>query len=233
MKILLLGGTSEARALAPQLLSEGHQVISSLAGRVDSPLLPDGEVRIGGFGGVSGLASYLRQNQIELVIDATHPFAEQISANAVLACEQTKTQLVRRQRPSWIQRPDSTNWTWVSDHDEAFRACLASGAKSILLTVGRQPLPHYLDLDAEKVIARVADLGRVSGLPTHWKVIEDRGPFTIEKELKLFSDKQIKLLVTKDSGSAKTAAKLDAAAKLGVQVIMVARSILPDLARPN
>ena len=115
MTILILGGTAEARQLAAALVADGLDVISSLAGRVNSPSLPPGRVRVGGFGGADGLAEYLRGHQVSAVVDATHPFAATISVNALQAANRTSTPLVRLERPGWRGHPRAGSWTWVAN----------------------------------------------------------------------------------------------------------------------
>ena len=119
MSVLVLGGTAEARALAERLVAEGVEVLTSLAGRVVRPRLPVGEVRIGGFGGVEGLAHHLRSTVPQVVVDATHPFAAQISRHAATACAGVGIPLLRLQRPGWSADPLADTWAWVGSHDDA------------------------------------------------------------------------------------------------------------------
>src|SRR3546814_11567352 len=119
MRVLILGGTGEARALAKLLEDAGIDFLSTLAGRVARPRLPVGEVRIGGFGGVPGLRSFLREQGFDAVVDATHPFAAGMSRNAVEACAAETVPLIRLQRPGWATAPGAPAWHWVAPPDEA------------------------------------------------------------------------------------------------------------------
>ena len=222
VKTLILGGTKEGRDLAELLVADGHEVITSLAGRVRRPARIAGEVRVGGFGGANGLAAWLVGNGIDRVVDATHPFAEQISTNAVAACRSTGTPLLRISRPSWASHPLADTWTWVASHDEASRE--AAGYEKVLLTVGKQSLDHYRNLP--DVAARMVELPE-EPLPGSWRPLLERGPFTVDSEKELLRNLGVDVLVTKDSGGSLTEAKLTAAADLGVRVIMVRRAPVP------
>lgn len=222
-RVLILGGTGEARELAGQLFASGHAVTSSLAGRTHAPILPPGAVRIGGFGGVDGLTTYLNANQIDLVVDATHPFAAQISTNAVHAAAAACVPLVRIERPQW-KRPEGAAWVEVADMSEAANG-LPRGAR-VLLTIGRQELSPFLAQTDRVFVARMIEVP--PDLPHHWTIIADRGPFTVPDETALLARHAITHLVSKNSGGALAAAKLEAAANLSIPVIMVARPILPD-----
>lgn len=218
MLVLLLGGTRDATEIAAQLrLLPDTKVIYSVAGRTTQAA---GD-RVGGFGGSAGLREYLVANRVDVVVDATHPFAERMSTNAALACADSGVGLVRFLRPGWRTHPDAKSWVWVSSHDEAAQAAADGGR--VLLTVGRQPLPHYFSLS--HVIARVAENdGRP--VPAGWQILASRGPFSLADERQLLADNDIKVLVSKDSGGV-TSTKLDAARELGVNVIMVARPPTP------
>ncbi|MGC3993089.1 MAG: cobalt-precorrin-6A reductase [Propionicimonas sp.] len=220
MSVLLLGGTAEARELAAALVAAGIAVTTSLAGDVAEPRLPDGEVRVGGFGGAEGLARYLREHDISAVVDATHPFAARISANAAQACATTGVPLLRLERPGWSQRPDASGWHWVDCLDDARTAAEALGNR-VFLAVGRQELGTFAGWADRYVLARVVDAPDIE-VPGTWEVLRARGPFRLADELDLLASRAIDVLVTKDSGGA-TDAKLDAAAQLGVRVVAVRR----------
>lgn len=225
-RVLILGGTAEARALAYELVARGCVVVSSLAGRVRDPALPVGEVRIGGFStaeldGVAGLATYLVEHDIAAVVDATHPFAATISANAAAACARTGTPLIRLQRPGWRTHPEADRWLWVDSVNDAVEAGAAYARP--FLTTGRQSLSAFAAGWADKdVTARVVDPPEFA-LPSRWRLIRSRGPYAYADEYALMRAAGTDLLVTKDSGGTHTAAKLDAARDLGIQVLVIAR----------
>lgn len=223
--VLILGGTAEARVLAAALHKDGRPVITSLAGRVRHPTLPAGEVLIGGFStqeadGIDGLAGYVTEQRIAAVVDATHPFATTISANAAAATQRTGTPLVRLERPGWRAHPDADRWTWVPSIEEA--AHTRATAHRPFLTTGRQSLSTFLAWADTEVTVRVVDPPDVT-LPARWRLIRSRGPYAYADERALMVGHRTDLLVTKDSGGSHTAAKLDAARDLGVRVVVIAR----------
>ena len=220
MTVLILGGTAEARDLAASLATAGQDVISSLAGRVRDPALPAGRLRIGGFGGVDGLSGYLRTNAVSAIVDATHPFAAQITSNAAAAAKHTGTPLLRLERPGWADHPRAGTWTWVSD----FEAARVAGERSSrpFLTIGRQSLQTFLPWAERPVTARVVDAPDFI-LPASWRLLTSRGPYPYASEQQTLLDYAIDLLITKDSGGTHTSAKLDAAGDLGVGVVIIAR----------
>ena len=225
MSVLLLGGTAEARQLAELLMDEGVPAVTSLAGDVADLRLPPGAVRIGGFGGAAGMAAYLREQNVRVVVDATHPFAAQITANAAAACREVGVPLLRLSRPSWAERPDADSWHWVDSLAEAKKVA-ESSSERVFLAIGRQNLAEFAEWTDRYVLARVVDLPDFE-VPSSWEVLRARGPFALTDELELLRDRRIDLLVTKDSGGA-TDAKLDAAAELEVTVVVVRRPSPPE-----
>lgn len=221
MRVLILGGTSEARALAAELDSGGWDVMSSLAGRVARPRLPAGAVRIGGFGGVEGLAAYLESGNVAACVDATHPFAVMMSSHAVQACSLVGVPLIRFVRPGWGDSADATGWHWVTSFSQAREAAESLGDRPFV-TTGRQTLAAFSAWSDREVLVRVVE-PLDGGLPASWKVVLDRGPYEQRAEEELLSRHAIDVLLTKDSGGSYTRAKLDAARELGVPVVIVAR----------
>jgi precorrin-6A/cobalt-precorrin-6A reductase len=225
--ILVLGGTAEARELAGALDAAGVRVTSSLAGRVSRPRLPAGTVRVGGFGGPDALARWLGDRGVVAVIDATHPFAERISASAAIACPRAGVPLLRLQRPGWSEGPGD-DWHWVDDLDAAARAIPALGER-VLLTTGRQGLRAFAGVRDAWLLVRCVEQPDPP-LPPRHRLLLERGPYTLDGELALLDEHRIELVVTKDSGGAHTEAKLEAARRRGLPVIVVRRPPRPNVA---
>nr|BFD94651.1 cobalt-precorrin-6A reductase [Kitasatospora sp. Xyl93] len=223
--VLVLGGTTEGRALAAELVPAGHRVTSSLAGRVARPRLPAGEVRIGGFGGPAGLADWLRAEDVDAVVDATHPFAAGISRNAALAAADTGVPLLVLRRPGFT-RVDGDRWLPVPSLAAAADLVPRHGER-VFLTTGRQSVAAFAHLDGVHFVARSVDPPEPP-LPPSFEVLLDRGPFTVEGEEALLRRHRIDVVVTKDSGGAATAAKLTAARELRLPVIIVERPPVPE-----
>ncbi|MFF4172000.1 cobalt-precorrin-6A reductase [Streptomyces sp. NPDC001744] len=223
MHVLVLGGTTEARALAG-LLHPRVRVTSSLAGRVARPRLPEGEVRIGGFGGAEGLAAWLREHAVDAVIDATHPFAERISFHAARAAASTHVPLLALRRPGWVPE-EGDDWRDVGSLDEAAAALDALGDR-VFLTTGRMGLAAFA-ARPEWFLVRSVDPPD-GPVPARADILLDRGPFTLDGERGLLRRHRIDVLVTKDSGGAATAPKLTAAREAGVPVVVVRRPPVPE-----
>jgi len=226
MRVLILGGTAEATQLC-ELVAASKKVpaIFSLAGRTANPAPQPVPVRIGGFGGAEGLANYLREQRIDVLIDASHPFAERISANATAAAGLAKVSLVVLTRAPWAQ-VEGDRWTEVDDLDAAALA-LGEEQRRVLLTSGRLGLAAFESAPQHDYLIRTIDPPEAMSLP-HARIILDRGPFSESAERMLMSDEKIEVLVTKNSGGAATYGKIAAARSLGLPVIMVRPPARPE-----
>ncbi|WP_377271725.1 cobalt-precorrin-6A reductase [Peterkaempfera sp. SMS 1(5)a] len=225
MRVLILGGTTEARRLAAVLAADpGLEVTVSLAGRVAQPRLPAGRLRIGGFGGAAGLADWLRAHLMDAVIDATHPFARSISAHAAEAAAAVHLPLLVLRRPGWAAAPGDR---WHRADSLGHAAALLPGlGQRVFLTIGRQETSAFAGLADLWFLARSIDPPEPP-LPPRIRVLLDRGPFTVEGERALLRKHNIDIVVAKDSGGTATAAKLTAARELGLPVLLVRRPPLP------
>ena len=222
MRVLLLGGTAEARALAKALHPQ-VDIISSLAGRVPEPALPIGPVRIGGFGGVDGLRRWLQEERINAVIDATHPFAATMTAHAAEACGELGIPHLVLARPAW--NPGSA--VIVASDTEAAEIVAQQRYSRVFLTTGRSGASAFVDSDAWFLIRAVTEPD-TAVLPRRYQLLLSRGPYHYDDEFPIMRDHRIDALVTKNSGGDMTRAKLDAAAALDIPVVMVARPRLPS-----
>lgn len=223
-RVLVLGGTGEARRLAAALHAEpGCTVTSSLAGRVAAPALPVGQVRTGGFGGVDGLAAWLRSDGTDVVVDATHPFAAQMTAHAVAATAAAGVPLLVLRRAGWTAGPGD-RWHRVPDAAAAAAALPALGRR-VFLATGRGDLEAFAGLD---LFCLVRAVDPPEPLPRRARVVLARGPFPVEAERALLREHRIDVLVTRDSGGTMTAAKLVAARELGLPVVLLDRPPAPD-----
>jgi len=221
-RILLLGGTSEASGLARALLGDDRfETTLSLAGVTRAPVHPEMRVRIGGFGGASGLAAWLREASVALVVDATHPYATQISANAAAACADCAVPLLRIERPPWQPGPGD-RWMVVPDM-EAAGDHLGAVPRRVFLTVGRKDLAPFRDRPWHHYVLRSVDPPPPELRPAGATILTARGPFDLPGEMALMQAHGIELLVTKNSGGEATVAKLAAARALGVPVVMTDR----------
>lgn len=222
MKVLLLGGTGEARELAQALVAAGVEVVSSLAGRTTEARLPVGEVRSGGFGGADGLADWLRASPVDAVVDATHPFAARMTANAAAAARAADVPLLVVRRPGWTAA-QGDDWHWCDAAEEAAARLPTLGSRAFL-TIGRQGLDVFADVGIW-VLARCVDPPEPR--PAWCELVLARGPFALADEVRLMRDHRIDVLVTKDSGGPQTAAKLAAARELELPVLIIRRPPLP------
>ena len=221
-RLLILGGTREAVELACAFAGNpGVETTYSLAGRTRRPASVPVPVRTGGFGGPDGLAAYLRDEKIELVVDATHPYAATMSAHAALACDRAAVPRLVLHRPSWT--PELRDrWVDVPDAERAARALPALG-KRALLTVGSRELAPYIEEKAVAFVVRAVEPPSISLDPARFEVVLARGPFDFESECRLLESRAIDVVVSKNSGGTAAHAKLDAARALGLPVVMIAR----------
>lgn len=221
MRVLLLGGTAEGRALA-QRLHPDVEVISSLAGRVPDPALPVGQVRIGGFGGGQPMRQWLVENRVDAVVDATHPFAAAMTERAARVCADLGLPHVAVARPPW----DSSDAIAVASAAEAAEVVEQQRYSRVFLTSGRSTISAFAHSSAWFLI-RVVIAPNADALPTRHTLLLSRGPYRYDDEIALMREHNIHVLVTKNSGGDYTRAKLDAAAALYIPVVMIDRPPLP------
>lgn len=221
-RALVLGGSTEARILATRISADPHlDGVISLAGRTSAPLAHDLPTRTGGFGGVEGLTRYLIDERISHVVDATHPFAARISANARAACAAAGVPLLVLTRPPWVMA-QGDRWIEVTDNFAAAGA-LGDSPRRVFLAIGRQGVADFRIAPQHEYVLRVIEPPNADDLPPCCEVIFGRGPFDLEDEIALMRDRRIEIVVTKNSGGALAYAKIEAARTLGLDVVMIAR----------
>jgi precorrin-6A/cobalt-precorrin-6A reductase len=220
-RILILGGTGEAAELAAQLSSRNDlEFISSFAGRVSCPKYPIGAVRVGGFGGVEGLISYLMMESISVVIDATHPFAVGISRNTEVACARLGLPLIALVRPTWRKQKDDL-WHEVTTYVDAAEFVNRKKGR-VLLSIGRQEVGSFAACNDAWFLIRAIE-APTGQLPQHHEILLQRGPFDHKEELQLLRDYSIDHIVSKNSGGSGAYAKIEAARLFEIPVVMVER----------
>ena len=229
MRALILGGTSDAHRLADALARAGFEAIYSYGGRTRAPAELPLPTRVGGFGGASGLAEYIRREAITHVVDATHPFAAEISRNAVIACATTATRLIALEREPWAKAPGD-NWIEVADIASAVRALPDERAR-VFLAIGRQHIAPFDTKPQHAYTLRFVDPPDGPLPLSDAEVIVSRGPFVLAGELEMMRLRKIEWIVARNSGGSGARAKIDAARELGLPVIMLQRPELPDRKR--
>lgn len=225
-RVLLLGGTTEAAQMAHTLAEAGLDAVYSFAGRTKAPVAQPLPVRVGGFGGVAGLATYLKAEGITHVIDATHPFAAQMSSNAVQACTDTGTPLIALEREPW-QAADGDRWTHVPDLGGAV-AALGEAPRRAFLAIGRQNLEAFAAAPQHHYLLRLVDQPTEPLPLSRAEAVIARGPFTVDGDRALLSGHRIDIIVSKNAGGAGAEAKLSAARELGLPVILIDRPRVPE-----
>jgi len=226
-RILLIGGTEEARRLNAILEElENVKLVTSLAGRTANPAELRGHVITGGFGGADGLANFLDRNKIQWVIDASHPYAAEITQTAASVCRAKEISYVRFSRLSW-EAAAGDQWISVPSIEQA--AAALSDYARIFLSVGRQELAQFADLKDKFFLVRSIEKVSFEPVGSETIFIRERGPFQIEDEISLMRENRVNVVVSKNSGGASTYAKIVAARTLQLPVIMVDRPILPDM----
>lgn len=233
-KILILGGTRDAALLAREAVSQWGEtvdVVTSLAGRTVAPAKISGQVRTGGFGGADAMADYLAAEAVTAVIDATHPFAAQISENAKAACVRAKLPRLLLDRPHW-KRVQGDQWHLASGYVQAADVLPQLGHRAFL-TTGHTGLDAFAACPDMWFLVRLVDLPSTALPLADYHAIAARGPFTEENERTLIERHEIDVIVCKASGGEMTRAKLDAARSMGLPVLMITRPPLPEGPRVN
>lgn len=225
-RILILGGTTEARQLAGKLAARAS-VTLSLAGRTESPVAQGVPVRTGGFGGADGLADYLRKEPIDLLIDATHPYAAQISANAAQAARVAGVPILALRRPGW-EPVEGDRWTEVITFGDAARA-LGLAPRRVFLALGRQEVAAFEAAPQHHYLVRSVDAIEPKLAVPDASYLLARGPFREAEERALLEKQRIDVVVSKNSGGEATYGKIAAARALGLEVVMIQRPVLPDV----
>ncbi|TFV75705.1 cobalt-precorrin-6A reductase [Bradyrhizobium frederickii] len=228
MRALILGGTADASLLAAEIARAGLDAVYSYGGRTRTPADQPLPTRIGGFGGVSGLADYIGREGITHVIDATHPFAAEMSRHAVKACAETTTPLIALERAPWT-RASGDNWIDVADVNTA-AAALPEAPANVFLAIGRQHIAPFATKPQHTYTLRFVDPPEAP-LPFAADVIVSRGPFTLHSELEMMRRRGIAWIVARNSGGDGARAKIDAARRLGLPVLMISRPQLPERRR--
>lgn len=225
INLLILGGTTEAGALARAVAGLGIPAVLSLAGRVERPAPQPVPVRVGGFGGVEGLVHHLRENGVTHLVDATHPFAARMSGNAVAAAAAAGVPLLALSRPPW--RPQQGDrWTVLPDIPAAV-AALAGPPRRVFLAVGRMHLAAFAEQPQHHYLLRLVDPPAAPPpLPRH-TVTVSRGPFDIAGDTALMTEHAVELVVAKNAGGPGAEAKIHAARALGLPMLMIDRPALP------
>jgi precorrin-6A/cobalt-precorrin-6A reductase len=229
MRALILGGTSDANQLADAIARAGIDAIYSYAGRTQSPVAQSLPIRTGGFGGVAGLSEFIAREGITHVIDATHPFAAEMSRHAVEACAALNIPLIALERAPWT-RSTGDRWIEVENIETAVDA-LPEARAGVFLAIGRQHLAPFAAKPQHAYTLRFVDPPEGALPLPETEVIVSRGPFTVEGDLDLMRSRNIAWVVARNSGGAGARAKIDAARELGLPVVMIARPVLPERRR--
>ncbi len=228
MNILILGGTGEARQLARALAGRGYMAVTlSLAGRTAQPAPQPVPVRLGGFGGADGLARYLRDQRVDVLIDATHPYAAIISANAAAAAEAATVKLLALRRSAWTKR-EGDDWIEVGSVAEAV-AAIGQAPRRVFLTLGRKEIQPFAAAPQHDYLIRSVDAVDPKLAVPHAAYITARGPFTETDDRALLERNRIEIIVAKNSGGDATYGKIEAARTLRLPVVMLKRPVLPDV----